>query len=52
MSALLLEQPIMHATLWLDPFHQAMTTLPISGLEMVSAKEGMTVGGREAPEVP
>jgi hypothetical protein len=52
MSALLLEQPIMHAALWLDPFHQAMTRLPISGLEMVSANEDMTMDGREAMGVP
>jgi hypothetical protein len=52
MSALLLEQPIMHAALWLDLFHQAMTRLPISGLEMASAHEDMTMDGREAPGVP
>jgi hypothetical protein len=42
----------MHAVLWLDLFHQAMTRLPISGLEMPPAHEDMTMDGREASGVP
>ena len=46
------EQFIMHAALLLDFFHQAMTRQMISGLEMVSVNEDVTMDGREAPGVP
>ena len=52
MSALPLEQLIMYAAHLLDFFRQAMTRQQISGLEMVSVNEDVTMDGREAPGVP